>query len=95
MWLKQPYIHLQRLISQSIPNSQASNNQLLCMGPGCAPIAVSRLPSAQKSGPEFMVVENADIFPDSHQGVDIPAALRAHHPVEQLAHWSPPGIAPS
>ena len=85
----------QTQLSQSIPNSQDSNNQLVCMGPGRAPIAVSRLLSAQKSGSEFLVVENTDIFPDSHQEVDIPAVLRANHPAERLAHWTPPGSAPS
>ena len=45
------------------------------------------------AGLECLVVENADIFPDSHQQGDIPAALRAHHPAEQLARRSPPSVS--
>ena len=40
-----------------------------------------------------LVVESADIFPDSHQQGDAPDALRAHHPAEQLAHGSAPSVS--
>ena len=44
---------------------------------------------------ERLVVENSDVWRHSHQEGDVPAALRAHYPVDSLAHRSPSARAPS